>query len=47
MSLRAESVRTMARGLMESRMLLTGAEGDLFTLLSAETLSAEAITQAR
>lgn len=45
MSLNAESVLTMARGLMESRILLTGAELDLFTLLSAESLSAGEIAE--
>lgn len=38
-----EALLTLARGFQESRVLLTGAELDLFTLLSKEALTADAI----
>jgi SAM-dependent methyltransferase len=38
-----DSLLALSRGFQESRVLLTGAELDLFTLLSKETLTAEAI----
>ncbi|MCM3877925.1 MAG: acetylserotonin O-methyltransferase [Thermoanaerobaculia bacterium] len=42
-TLTPEAVLTLARGFQESRVLLTGAELDLFTLLSNEILTADAI----
>ena len=39
-----EALLALARGFQESRVLLTGAELDLFTLLSKESLPAEEIT---
>ena len=38
-----EALLTLARGFQESRVLLTGAELNLFTLLSKESLTADAI----
>lgn len=38
-----EALLTLARGFQESRVLLTGAELDLFTLLSKEALTTDAI----
>ncbi len=38
-----EALLALARGFQESRVLLTGAELDLFTLLSRESLPAEAV----
>ncbi|HJW14216.1 MAG TPA: methyltransferase [Thermoanaerobaculia bacterium] len=39
----AEALLALARGFQESRVLLTGAELDLFTLLSQEVLTAETV----
>ncbi len=40
-----EALLALARGFQESRVLLTGAELDLFTLVSKESLDAEAIAR--
>jgi len=42
----AESILDLARGFMASRVLLSGAELDLFTLLSKEPLTAEEVAAA-